>query len=322
MKPQLSKLMKIFRNLGLVLGYVLFLFQITNTFLKFLENSFFSINWIFISLAFLIMMIIYFIQIKIWLSSMSSIGIRLSLNDALLGYWVSFIPRYIPGSIWGYFSRSDWFYRERNIPYGFSNTGSIIEALVVVVGGFTAIIFTTNTIAASYLNIIGGISLILLSGAILNVFPRWAIKCKADSKVKVISLPPGGVKILSWFQGITFSLLNWTLYGLILLLVVISIFPGEGRSINTLFFSSINIYSIAWLIGFIVIIVPGGLGIRESILAILLTNTFRIEYSVSVTIAVLVRLISLITELIWITVAILLLKKEKKQKQIIRRDYC
>lgn len=309
MSLQLNKIIKILRYLGLIIGLLLFLLQFTNAVIKFKENEFSSINWIYIVLAFLIMIVIYFIQVLLWLSSMKSIGIKISVFDALPGYWISFIPRYIPGTIWGYLSRSDWFFRKKNIPYGLTNTGSVIEALIVLIGGFAAIISTTKkTDVSSYEGYLVSILLILLSGVFLYAFFRWIIKFNFDTKIKIISIPSGGLNLKYWFHGVFLSLLNWILFGLVLWLVIVSMSLSSLQPINSYIIPSISIYSIAWLIGFIVIIIPGGLGIRESIMAILLTNTFSLNYSTSVTIAVIIRLISLMTELIWIIMAVLLTK--------------
>ena len=53
--------------------------------------------------------------------------VKINLISTLRGYSLSFLPRYLPGSIWGYLSRSEWLTQQFSIPFKYSNAISVVE---------------------------------------------------------------------------------------------------------------------------------------------------------------------------------------------------
>ena len=70
---------------------------------------------------------------------MSVVETKISTKSAVRGYVLSFIPKYIPGTIWGYLSRSEWLKVKFNIEYHNSNIGSIYEIVVIFFSSFVII---------------------------------------------------------------------------------------------------------------------------------------------------------------------------------------
>ena len=48
------------------------------------------------------------LQMAAWRYLMQDLGIKLTWRSIIGGYMLSFLPRYVPGSVWGYLSRSEW----------------------------------------------------------------------------------------------------------------------------------------------------------------------------------------------------------------------
>jgi hypothetical protein len=75
-------------------------------------------------------------------------------------------------------------------------------------------------------------------------------------------------------------------------------------------------YSFArsWLSGFLAILIPNGLGVREIVLNELLVEVNNISNNVSVIISTLSRLLMLFAEFGWVILAIFMNSKLKKQE--------
>lgn len=308
MKFLINNWKKAIRYIGLILGLILFLMQFVDAVIKFKESGIISLNWAFIACAVLVMLIIYFIQVRLWLSSMKSIGIIISTLDAIKGYWISFIPRYIPGSVWGYLGRSDWLFREFNIPFRYSNSGSAVEVSIIVISNIVIGILTINNNYHIMVKSLAIVVITFLSCIILYRISRLPFLIDSKQSVRFIAFPSNGLRVKSWLIGYGYSLINWILYGVVLLLVVLSMSLKINYPTNGFVMSLTGIFSIAWLIGFIVFFLPGGLGLREFILSSLLVSILGFGFGNAVIIAIILRLITLLAELFWICIALCFLK--------------
>jgi hypothetical protein len=70
--------------------------------------------------------IIYALQMIAWGQIMLGLGSLINLPAVLQGYIISFLPRYIPGTIWGYLSRAEWLKSTYNVPHSTSTLGSVL----------------------------------------------------------------------------------------------------------------------------------------------------------------------------------------------------
>ncbi len=86
-------------------------------------------------------MICFLQQIGAWVLLMRSLNIELPIHKARYIYSLSFLARYIPGSIWGYLSRSEWLLHDYQVSYTSSNYGSILEVALAVSTGFCVLGF-------------------------------------------------------------------------------------------------------------------------------------------------------------------------------------
>jgi uncharacterized membrane protein YbhN (UPF0104 family) len=300
---------RVLRVVGLILGLSLFGIQLINAVRKSLDLGAQSFNWSYIICAFTVMMLIYYLQVRIWLSSMRIVGSKISIIEAVKGYWISFIPRYIPGSIWGYLGRSEWLFRDFGIPIGVTNLGSIFEVVVIVVGGLSIIFLTTPANSPLFVKLAMSGATIALTGIVFARLSDWPIVQKINSAQKLLAFPIDGLQIKHWFIGTAYSILNWILYGLVIMLCLLSMSPILPQPFWELIIKLVNAFSISWLIGFIIVIVPGGLGIREFVLSALLSTSLGLQVEVTTRIAIVVRVLTLFAEMIWIFIGLSLVKK-------------
>ena len=57
----------------------------------------------------------YLLIMVAWQRFMYSVGVSMRMGAIVEGYALSFLPRYIPGTIWGYASRSEWALRNLSL---------------------------------------------------------------------------------------------------------------------------------------------------------------------------------------------------------------
>jgi len=239
--------------IGVLLGLVLFLYQLWKA--SAIIKQYSNYSWISIfSVATIIIVIAYGLQILAWMQLMESFGYSIKMMPAIKGYITSFIPRYIPGTIWGYWSRNEWLLKEFQIPYAVSSRGSVLEIITGVITASIASIY----IVAQYINI--NVGYILFAGILLIIvgyFFSWKF-----GLVNVRDL-----HVFRFMAAVILYLVFWIVYGVTLLWFLTQL---TGTDANFLYLTSM--YSLAWLIGFLFVVTPSGLGVREFVLATLLTK--------------------------------------------------
>jgi uncharacterized membrane protein YbhN (UPF0104 family) len=69
------------------------------------------------------------------------------------------------------------------------------------------------------------------------------------------------------------------------------------------------VFALAWTVGFVVFFAPAGLGVRESVLSLLLSTFLPVSQAVSI--ALLSRIAWVVVEAIWILISIWLSRDKK-----------
>ena len=94
--------------------------------------------------------------------------------------------------------------------------------------------------------------------------------------------------------------LNWLLYGLMSFVLTASLYPSLPWSSVP---AVTGLFTVAWLIGFLTIIVPQGLLVREGLVFTFLTTLLGVPPPVATATAVLSRAFTMLGEGIWAAVA-------------------
>ena len=265
-------------------------------------------------LAILCILLALGIQIAAWRAFMHALGIEIPASSAYGHYYLSFVSRYIPGSVWGYFSRAAWLKDKHHIDYSQTNIGSIIEIgagllSIVVMAGIQRVVIDT------------GISLLLSVSAVLLL----PIAVHQVIRLTARLIKPGvdrwglsqlqHLRCLPFILGVYLLTANWFLYGSALYLA------GRVLGFNLVLpdFSHLTylplLYSLAWLAGFLILFLPSGLGVRELALSIGLVNNFALDTSQATAIALLLRGMILFGELVWFSVTFLISRRAPRHTQ-------
>jgi glycosyltransferase 2 family protein len=266
-------------------------------------------------IAFLGMLIYIGIQVNIWRLILIKLGSSINWPDAASGYIFTFISRYIPGTIWGYFNRSEWLFRKHKVPFRISNNASLFEVVITLAAALTILIITSiNFETLNFTQLEEIIGAILISICIWMIIALIGKFSNFSFFNKNISNPFLSIPFRSWVTFQFLYLLQWFGYGMITFLVIAAV-NGLSLSINTII-TGINYatfaFTFAWVVGFFVPFIPGGIGVREFFLAILLTRLFNIDSEASVVISIFLRIIGSLGEFTWWVWSIIYIKRNQK----------
>lgn len=282
---------------GMVLGAGLFIFQIWQSWIGLAGRPFQVQAPLGLGVAAAAAVLAIGIQILAWRQLLRSLGVTMSLRDAAGGYILSFLPRYIPGTIWGYLSRNEWLAQDHQVNFWFSNLISVLEMAMILVTGL-------GFIGGQALRMLGGpaawigaplivAGMVALPLAVDQGWRRWRRQTKTpwpalrwqDSAFLI------GLYIVFWLcHGATALCLSYAL----------------DTQVRTDLFAFTASFSAAWWMGFIVIFVPSGLGIREWVLSGTVVSLLGLPAASAGAMALLARVFSIISEALWAVIGFIL----------------
>lgn len=260
-------------------------------------------------LALLFTALAYFFQVWAWCRVMWGLGTRIELGEALRFYFLVFLPRYIPGSVWGYISRGEWLAERYGASLAQASFGSILEVgwllltaacLIVVQLGSVRQFFLPALLLAVVAGLIGG--WLLTSGwrKIGWLHKRFPIEIEVP-----LSRDSEGRESSNLWLTPSLYLALWLAYGLSLN-SILNLFGFGTDSTQNLFIQigeATGQMALSWSVGFLVFFVPAGLGVRELTLTTMLSSTLS-RPDLAEAIAVSTRVVILLVELGWIGFAL------------------
>jgi glycosyltransferase 2 family protein len=224
-------------------------------------------------------------------------GVVLPLRAIVRRYTFTFLPRYLPGSVWGYISRGEWLHRELSVQYAVSSSVSFFEL---------AASLSTCVACAGSLGLASGslpiFMYLLLWGALFLgiIFAANFLTSRAHTfppaSIWKRWLPSQCMQVRMWLAAVGLYGIHWILCGLALSFIIqAGASAGLASNIGVL----VKCYAGAWLIGFFTLIAPAGMGFREAALAGLLILLTGIAAPVAAACALGLRLVFVLAELIW-----------------------
>lgn len=300
-----NKIMKSLRNsiylFGFIIGLGFFSWQVIKT-IKYNNTTQLTFHSPFLLiLSFLLMVFTFVIQYLNWKIILEGVGQKLHWLDVTRGYAISSVSRNIPGGIWGYVSRSEWLLRNFGIPFYQSGAASVVEIIVSISSSFLIIGFTsllTNGIRTRFLvgfSIFIPLVIMILIGRLGSIYEFRIFNRKIPN-------PIWKFPSKTWLLSNLIFIVQWILYGLVLWLIIKSVtaIPVINGGIVFDLIGAIFAFAFAWCIGFLIPFIPGGLGVRELILSILLVKIFNLSIDMSSAVSIILRIISFIVELLWV----------------------
>lgn len=242
--------------------------------------------------SFIVLLLIYPESAFAWYTLTRKLGVKIPLKGALYLWVISNTSRYIPGSIWQYVGRVELGQR-MGIERKTGIVSVLYETILIAISGFLLSIFALDywaTVGIKPYMIILGISIpfILIHPAVLRRV--FFILAKVSKKEQLILIP---LNVWDYLLILPLFIANFLLNGLALIFLAYA-FTGT-LEIEKLFLFS-GIYALSWMIGYFSIFAPGGIGVAEVVLALLLGMQFPL--SLASTIAIIYRFLLIIAELL------------------------
>lgn len=204
-----------------------------------------------------------------WRVLLADMGTRLPLRAAVPVFFISQLGKYLPGGVWNILAAAELgadhqIPRRRSVSVmGVTVVVSIVTGLALAVGTMP---FAPPQVADTYgwAAWVLPVFLIMLVPPVLNRLLALALR--------VAHRPPLEEPV-SW-QGVAvctaWTLAAWVIAGLQVWFLAVG--TGLGASPQTLALC-IGGYAMAWTVGFLIVFVPAGAGVREAVLALVFAGS-------------------------------------------------
>jgi hypothetical protein len=218
-----------------------------------------------------------------WRAILSKSGYPTSVNECTASMGLSIFGKYIPGKLWVVLGRAAYVADRRGFPLTAVSTVSLNDQFLALWVGL--VLGGAGLLWTGGLELYGG--LVLLSWLLLSVliFSPWLHRIaerllgavlRTDVKLPALGLRPA-MQVLPWF------LCCWLSWSVGFYLLARALVRGEaGPAIGLMF-------PLAVTMGIMAVLVPGGLGVREGVLAACLVMA-DLEVAQATTVALASRL--------------------------------
>ncbi len=310
MKSILKRNIKTILNLStyfLVIISVVFLVRyLLNNKLLYIPSK---INWQYMIISIIFLIIGFFFSCKSWQIILKKNNIFITYREAVLSRGISTLGKYIPGKVWLILGASGRVASTTGESVTNITYVSILEQIMSIVAALmVGIISLYNKISSIYILLFYIISILCIS--LILIFKNEILLLfgfKKNNFFKKLLNP-----FLSSLSFFLFScmLITWLSWSIGFFFMARSIVPNLYSPIIGCSFS------LAAVLGILVVIAPGGLGVREGALAFLLAGFVNNKQDIA-TIAAISRLWFLIGEIfIFLTALILLIFDKIKRKNL------
>jgi len=301
--PQIRRILRIAGTLiGLVIfGYQLYV-SISNLFS---QGHPLILSWGWIVLAFVVYMGVNFLQmVKLWQVYITAVP-SIKLMAVIKGYSITIFSKYIPGHIIGYISRADWMKVNADIPISASWLATVLEVVVTLISGAVVLLLNWALRGGRYLilAVLAGL-LPWLTWLLMRLAARFARKFLKEERQHVVEA--FAIPFPRWALISANSIFQWLLLGLGLRLISAGISYPAGLQFWSALWKHIYAFCLSWLGGFLAVLIPNGLGVRETVLNALLESQLGFAASAAVVISVASRVLLFLAELGWLLFALLI----------------
>jgi uncharacterized membrane protein YbhN (UPF0104 family) len=218
------------------------------------------VNWLHIAASGALVLGAHSLLVQTWRLMLRSWGADMTFWTAARVWSVSNLGKYIPGKIWQVTAM----------------------AAMATRAGVSAVVSTGSALLSTIINIACGIALVLIVGwrwieivllafAVLGLLvlpflvPRLnALAARMTGRLIAFEAPPTRI-VLTAIIG---NALAWLMYGVAFMWLVSGVL-GESPGSP---WQYIAVYAASYVIGYLVLFLPGGIGVREGVMAVLLTS--------------------------------------------------
>jgi hypothetical protein len=222
-------------------------------------------EWARVALSIALVLATYALLIHAWRTLVSAWGSRLGFGDAVRIWAVSNLGRYVPGKLWS-IAAMGLLARRVGVSPAAASGSAIIGTLVNIAAGFAVVLFAGARVLPSLVpgreRTATTVAIVVTAGLLLLPFvvgplATWVARRLGRGTVTV-ALP---ARVL-WFV-VGANLLAWVGYGAAFRIFADALAPGSAGN----WLDYLAVFTGSYLAGYLVLIAPGGIGVRELAMA-------------------------------------------------------
>ncbi len=232
-----------------------------------------------------------------WLAIIRHGGAPAPWRRGLYWFFVGQLGKYVPGGIWPIVGQAELAHRDRT-PRGIAYWSTALSMVTTLLGA-TVVAAVTGLTAPPSSRILPWLLTVALVGGGVALATPWVrdlIHRTADRTTsRELRLPEA-----RWFAGIVARYLPaWVLFAGMNIFTVRALGGSlDGTFVVTLIYAT----CVSWIAGFVIIGLPGGLGVREAVFISMMTGPLGAGLAVSV--AVVSRVVSVAVDLLGAAVSV------------------
>jgi uncharacterized membrane protein YbhN (UPF0104 family) len=239
-----------------------------------------------------------------WVRLLRSQGVPVAALVGLRAYFVSQFGKYVPGKVWVIGIRVAMLGAPgTKLAVGVTATYETLASMAA--GALLGVLLLPNLGVLP--SVVSG-NVVLLAGVaalpiVLGLLNRLAVRVAAKGRgPDAPPLPSPPIRLLG--QGLLHGACGWCLLGLSLGLVVRAVAPHPPPWDVPTYLGDLAAVALSYVVGFVVLVAPGGIGAREFVLQHALTRRFSgpldepVAAGLAVVIALVLRLVWTVAEII------------------------
>ncbi len=232
-----------------------------------------------------------------WLLIVRHGGAPAPWRRGLYWFFVGQLGKYVPGGIWPIVGQAELAHRDRTPrPVAYWSTAMSMVATLLGAVAVAALAGMVSPAGSRLVPILVGTALVVrVRGPRVATDPRCAAPSRRSTHPRELRLPDA-----AWFAGIVARYLPvWVLFSG---MNIFSVRALGGTLDADLVITLIYATCVSWIAGFVIIGLPGGLGVREAVFISLMTAPLGAGLAVSV--AVISRVVSVAVDLLGAAISV------------------
>src|SRR5215471_1570016 len=211
-----------------------------------------------VALALVSVLLGLLMSMQAWRALLAGLGSPLPAPGAARIVFLGQLGKYLPGSVWPVLAQME-LGKTYRVPRHRSGSASVLVMLLALLTGLlTALVMLPFTGASSYLwaFAVTPVLLACLHPRVLNKLMSWLLRLARQPPLEHPLSGRALAVALGWWFAV------WICYGLQIWLLTIRLGAPVGSTLPL----AIGAYAFAWSVGFIVVFVPVGVGLRDVLL--------------------------------------------------------
>lgn len=206
----------------------------------------------------------YVVLIETWRQIVVAWGGKLSWPAAARIWFISNLGRYVPGKVWQ-IGAMGALAQEAGVSSVAAVGSALVVNLVNLLAGLLVVLVAGSRLVAGFGR---ALDVALVVFCVLVVASPWLLPplARLANRVTGRNIPIPAIPPLAIIFAVAGCSLAWNLYGLAFHDLTVAIFGGAAG--RPTYYTAV--FTLSYLIGYIVLFAPGGLGVRESSLIALL----------------------------------------------------